>query len=91
MTTAGNDAEIAYLESLLEAAINPKPETFVEDCWRAVDAAIAAHRQGQLTSEDMESLVAVLAAAAIGIEAESIVAEYFSPSPRRAPMFGLGS
>ena len=90
MTTAGNDAEIAYLESLLEAAINPQPGDLSQDCWHEVDNVLASYRQGRLTAEQMEMLVRLLAGMALSFEANAMVAEYSSPYPRRESILGLG-
>lgn len=90
MSPTGNDTVSRHLDSLLDALMDPQPRALAEDCWRAIDASIASHRQGQITGEQLEALVATLAAAAISIEANAIVADYFSPLPQRDSMFGLG-
>ncbi len=79
MTPTGNETEIAYLESLLESAINPQSVDFQQDCWREVDNVLASYREGRLTNEQMEVLVGFLAGAALSFEANAIVAEYFYP------------
>ena len=78
MTTAKEPGLSVSWEDLL-AAINPQWGFASPNFRRAIDVVTAAHREGEITAEEMEELLAALAAVAVSSQVNAMVDDFFTP------------